>query len=122
MHKTAFRVMSFAMIVLSLLMLGAHFLRDGNTPFVVACLILIGLLPVRHVLVPRLVQAVLVLGALEWLWTLYRLVEMRVALGQPYTRMAIILAVVAIATLCSALLFQTRSLREIYRAGRDRGQ
>ncbi len=112
------KALALTPIVLSLVLLGAHFLRDGNTPLVVACLALIGLLPVRHVLVARIVQAALVLGALEWLWTLYRLLEMRVALGQPYTRMTVILAVVATLTFCSTLLFETRGMREVYRSGR----
>ena len=115
------RVLFFALIVLSLAVLGAHFLRDGNTPLVAACLILIALLPVRHLLVARLVQAALVLGSLEWLWTLYRLVEVRVAFGQPHARMTVIIVVVAAVTFCSALLFQTRTLREIYEAGLDKG-
>ena len=114
--KTAFY---FVLIVLSMLVLGAHFLRDGNTPFVAACLMLIGLLPIRRPLVGRLVQAALVLGTIEWLWTLYRLVEVRVALEQPYTRMVIILVVVAAVTLCAALLFQTPTLRRIYRLDRS---
>ncbi len=113
------KALFFTLIVLSLVMLGAHFLRDGNMPFVVACLILIGLLPVRHVLVARLVQTALVLGTLEWLWTLYRLLEMRIALEQPYMRMTIILVAVAAITLGSALLFQTRILLAVYRAGHD---
>ncbi len=113
------KVFFFVLIVLSLAVLGAHFLRDGNTPFVAACLILIGMLPVRHVVVARLVQVALVLGTLEWLWTLYRLVEMRIALEQPYMRMTVILAVVAAITFSSALLFQTRTLRQTYRAGHD---
>ncbi len=115
------KALYFILIVLSLVVLGAHFLRDGNMPLVAACLILIGLLPVRHVLVARLVQIALVLGTLEWLWTLYRLVEVRVALGQPYLRMTIILAVVAAISLCSALLLQTQTLRKVYRDGRSQG-
>lgn len=113
------KALFFTLIVLSLVMLGAHFLRDGNMPFVVACLILIGLLPVRHVLVVRLVQSALVLGTLEWIWTLYRLLEMRIALEQPHMRMTVILVAVSAITLGSALLFQTRTLREVYRAGHD---
>ena len=113
------KALLFVPIVLSLVVLGAHFLRGGNIPLVAACLILIGLLPVRHVIVARLVQVALVLGTLEWLWTLYRLVEARVALGQTYTRMSVILLAVAAITFCSALLFQTRTLREVYRAGRE---
>ncbi len=115
------KALYFVLIVLSLVVLGAHFLRDGNTPLVAACLVLIGLLPIRHVLVARLVQAALVLGSLEWLWTLYRLLEVRIALGQPYTRMTVILAVVAAITFCSALLFQTRALRQVYQPGHDEG-
>ena len=115
------KALYFVLIVLSLVVLGAHFLRDGNTPLVAACLVLIGLLPIRHVLVARLVQAALVLGSLEWLWTLYRLLEVRIALGQPYTRMTVILAVVAAITFCSALLFRTRALRQVYQPGHDEG-
>ena len=108
------KVAYFTLIVLSLVVLGAHFLRDGNTPFVAACLILIGLLPLRRALIARLVQVALVLGTVEWLWTLYRLVEMRIALDQPYTRMTLILFVVAAITFSAALLFQTPTLRRIY--------
>ena len=108
-------------IVLSLALLGAHFLRDGNMPLVVACLTLIGLLGIRHILVVRLVQISLVLGACEWLWTLYRLREVRIAIEQPYTRMTVILAAVAALTFCSALLFETRTLRDVYRASHDPG-
>ena len=105
----------FALIVLRIVVLGAHFLRDGNMPFVAACLILVGLLPLRRAAVARLIQAALVLGALEWLWTLYGLIDVRIALGQPYARMAVILIVVAAITFGAALLFQTPTLRRIYR-------
>lgn len=108
------RAFLYVPVVLSLVVLGAHFLRDGNTPFVAACLILIALLLARHVIVARVIQAALVLGTLEWLWTLYRLVEIRVAMELPYARMAIILIAVAAVTFCSALLFQTRTLGGIY--------
>ncbi len=109
----------FFVIVLSLIVLGAHFLRDGNMPLVAASLILIGLLFVRQMWSVRIVQTALVLGALEWVWTLYSLAEVRVALGQPFLRMTLILGAVAAITFCSALLFETRTLREIYRAGSD---
>ena len=109
------KILCFIPIVLSLIVLGAHFLRDGNMPFVTATLILIGLLFVRQVWVARLVQAALVVGALEWLWTLYGLLQARAALDQPYTRMAIILGIVAAITFGAALLFQTPTLRRIYR-------
>ena len=101
-------------IVLSLLVLGAHFLRYGNTPGVMISLALIGLLFLRKAWVARIVQAALLLGAIEWALTLYRLVQMRAATGEPATRMAVILGVVIAITAGSALLFQTRTLQQVF--------
>ena len=53
-------------VVLSLVVLGAHFMRYGDTLFVAGALLLIVLLFVRQPWVARLMQVVLVLGALEW--------------------------------------------------------
>ena len=108
------KVMVFIPIVVSLLVLGAHFLRYGNSPGVLASLVLIALLMVRRPWVARMVQIVLVLGALEWVHTLYELVQTRAAHDEPFTRMAVILGVVAAVTFCSALLFQTPVLKRIY--------
>ncbi len=76
---------------------------------------MIALLFVRQPWVARLAQVVLALGALEWLYTLYGLVQVRTALDQPYARMVIILGIVAAVTFCSALLFQSKEMKEIYR-------
>jgi len=102
-------------VVLSLVILGAHFMRYGNSMGVVGALLLIALLVVRRPWVARLMQVVLVLGALEWVRTLYELAQVRVALGQPFTRMIVILGIVAAITFCSALLFQSPALKKIYR-------
>ena len=56
-----------------------------------------------------------VLGAILWLHTLYDLAQLRIGFGQPATRLVIILGTVAAVTLCSALLFQTKDLKKIYR-------
>ncbi len=102
-------------VVLSILVLGAHFLRFGNWIGVFAALLLIVLLFLRRPWVARLMQAVLVLGALEWLRTAYELGHIRALHGQPYGRMLVILGIVAAVTFCSALLFQSKTLRKIYR-------
>ena len=91
-------------IVISLVVLGAHFLRDGNGLGVFAALALLGLLFVRRAWVAKLVQVALILGTMEWIWTLYTLADMRAAQGVPAMRMAVILGVVAVFTLGSALL------------------
>ncbi|MDH3512147.1 MAG: hypothetical protein OER85_14950, partial [Gammaproteobacteria bacterium] len=118
-HHVAMKAALFSVpVILSLVMLGAHFMRYGNSIGVIGSLALIALLVVNRPWVARLIQIVLILGALEWLRTLYELVEVRAAHGQPVTRMIVILGAVAAVTFCSALLFQTTTLKQIY--GLDR--
>jgi len=114
-HAMMSKALHYVPVVLSLVVLGAHFLRDGNWIGVAVPVALIGLLFVRRPWVARLVQLGLILGALEWLRTLNDLVQVRIALGQPFTRMAVILGVVAVVAFCAALLFQTPTLKRVYR-------
>jgi hypothetical protein len=114
-HATMKKVLLFLPVVLSLVILGAHFMRYGNSIGVVSALLLSALLLVRRPWVARLMQVVLILGALEWLRTLYELVQIRAAYGQPFGRMMVILGVIAAATFLSALLFQTPVLKKLYR-------
>lgn len=115
------KVLLYLPVVLSLVILGAHFMRYGNSIGVIGSLLLIALLIVRRPWVARLIQAALILGALEWIHTLYELVQVRAAHGQPFTRMIVILGIVAAVTFCSALLFQSPVLRKIYRLDRRIG-
>lgn len=103
--------------VLSLALLAAHFHRAGQWPLEAACVALAGALALPRAWVARLVQASLVLGALEWSWTLFVLVQQRLALGQPWLRLAIILGTVALLTLAAATVFRSRRLRRRYRLG-----
>lgn len=110
----AVKALFFVPIVLSLVILGAHFLRYDNKVGVIAVLVLIGLLFLRKTWVARVVQVALLLGTLEWAHTLYLLVQVRAAQGLPYTRLVIILGTVMAITAVSALLFQLRSMKRIY--------
>jgi hypothetical protein len=114
-HAGMKRQLLYAPIVLSFLLLGAHFLRYGNMVVLVGLVVLIGLLFVRRWWVARIMQFVLALGALEWLRTLAMLIQERMAYGMPYQRLAIILGVVAAVTVFAAFLFQTKELKAIYR-------
>lgn len=109
------RVIIYIPIVLSLVVLGAHFLRYGNSFGVIGAAVLIGLLFVRKPWAARMLQAALVLGAIEWVYTLYVMANLRIEFGQPYIRLVIILGSVAAVTFISALLFQLPALKRIYR-------
>lgn len=101
-------------ILLSFLLLGAHFYRAGQLVLTGLCLLLPLLLLLRRRWVPPLFQVLLVLGALEWLRTLYAFASMRVAFGEPWGRLALILGAVAAFTGLSALVFLNRQLRTRY--------
>ena len=90
-------------IVLSAVTLGAHLLRGGHLPLALAAAALPLLLVPRPVAALRLLQGLLLLGALEWVRALFQILEMRRAMGQPWQRMAVILGAVALVTALSAL-------------------
>jgi hypothetical protein len=109
------RILLLTPVLISIFVFGAHFMRYGNFIGVFAALVLIALLFVRQPWVARVMQVVLVLGVLEWLRTMYELAHVRALHGQPYGRMLAILGVVAAVTLCSALVFQSKTLKKMYR-------
>jgi len=101
-------------VVLSLLVLGAHFLRSGNILLLLVVVVLLGLLAVRRRWAARTVQVALVLGAAEWVRTMVVLAAFRVQVGQPVRRMVVILGCVALVTALSALVFRAARLRRRY--------
>ena len=100
--------------VLSFLVLGAHFLRSGHFVLVALALVLTALLFVRRSWAPRVVQAALVLGAVEWIRTMVELVKRRTAAGEPFVRLVVILGGVALVAVLAALLLQTARVRRWY--------
>lgn len=102
-------------VILSYIVLGAHFLRGGELVPVAICLLLPFLLLVPRPWAARVLQTGLVLGLLEWARTLIVLVELRQSMGAPWLRLAIIFGAVILFTLWSVTLFQRPALRERYR-------
>jgi len=101
-------------VILSFLLLAAHFYRMGLLPLVVLFVALPLLLFLRQAWVPRLLQALLLLGALEWLRALYGFAAMRIAFGEPWLRLALILGAVTLFTGLSGLVFRNGKLRTFY--------
>jgi hypothetical protein len=96
---------------LSLLALGAHFLRGGHPLLVLATLALLALLFVPRRWAARTVQAGLGIGALEWVRALVVLLGERRSEGLPYARLVVILGVVAAVCAASALAFRAPPVR-----------
>ncbi|MBT8047086.1 MAG: hypothetical protein HKN57_12890 [Xanthomonadales bacterium] len=109
------KILKLLPVIVSFLLLSAHFYRAGQIPLVIICLGLLPLLLLKKRWVPRLFQGLLILGALEWLRALYMFAAIRIAWDQPWTRLAVILGSVALFTALSGLVFRNRRLREFYR-------
>lgn len=102
-------------VVLSFLILGAHFSRDNMTILMVISLAFPFLLFVKKAWVPKLFQITLVLGTLEWLRSLYFYIQAYEETGQSWSKLLMIIGGVSLFTALSALVFNSKKLREKYR-------
>ena len=105
-------------VILSLLVLAAHFYRAGNLILVVLIAASPLLLFIRSAWIVRVIQVELVFGGVEWIRTIFRLVHIRQADNLPWERLAIILGSVAVFTILSALVFNSKALKTRYNGGR----
>ena len=102
-------------VIISYLLIAAHFMRAHNNFLVIVCFALPLVLFVSRPLPVRFVQAGLLLAAVEWLRTTYILAALRVENGQPWMKLAIILGAVACFTLGSAFVFCSKTLKARYK-------
>ncbi|GBE57674.1 hypothetical protein BMS3Abin01_00595 [bacterium BMS3Abin01] len=100
-------------VYLSALLMAAHFLRAGSLPLVILSLTFPLLLLTGRLWAVRLVQAVLVLAALEWLRTLAAIVDERQAVGESWTLAAVIIGSVALFAVAAALILQRRPHKKV---------
>ena len=105
---------SLVPVFLSLLLLGAHFIRAGQWLPALLALIVIGALFIRRPWIVRMVQFALAAGTLEWIRTSAVLVFMRQSLGLPWLRLALIMGAVILLSICSIFVLESESLRNRY--------
>lgn len=107
-------------VILSTLLLSAHFLRAQNFIFALILLLLPFLLLAKKVWAARTIQTILFFGAFEWLRTLITIAIIRNAMNESWGRMAIILGSVALLTAASALIFSyNESIKKRYGLTKD---
>lgn len=108
-------------VALVLGILAAHFYRSATWVAFGVTIALLPILFVRAAWAARLVQATLLAGAVEWIRTAAALIAIRQSLGQPYTRLAVILGAVALATALCALIFQWGPVRRRFGIAQGKG-
>ena len=102
------RILRIVGIVLAFVLLAAHFSRAGSDVLAGLMLLLPLLMAVRRPWAGWTLRVLLVLGALEWLRTLVRLVGERREAGEDWLRLAVILVAVAAVTLLAARAVRIR--------------
>ncbi len=100
--------------ILSLVLLGAHFIRGAHYAFLGVAVFTLLLLAVRAPWARRTIQAVLAVGVVEWLRTLAVLVAGRVSADLPFGRLAGILGGVAVFTALAAAALESERARRFY--------
>jgi NAD-dependent dihydropyrimidine dehydrogenase PreA subunit len=105
----------FFPVGLSSIIMAAHFSRANQTGLALVCLLLPFLLFIKRRWVVKVFQVLLLIGTIEWIATTLRIVHIRQAQGQAWTRLLIILGSVALFTALSALVFETKSLKQRFR-------
>lgn len=101
-------------VIFSFLLIGAHFQRAGYSSLALLCVFTPGLLFFTRPWSVRVVQTLLLLASLEWLRTLFCLVDLRQEAGEPWIRLAFIIGGVALFTGTSACVFYGKKIRERY--------
>ncbi len=102
-------------VLLSFLLLAAHFSRADQTILVIISLIFPFLLLIKRRIILRLIQVVLIISGAEWIRAMLSYIAARKALDEDWTRLAIILSVVALYTAASGLFLQNRNILNIYK-------
>ncbi len=105
-------LLRIVLVILSFILLGAHFSRHNAPALVWICLLLPVLLLFRKKWISNIIQLALLLGTFEWIRSLMQLVQIRQAAGQPWIRLIAILGSVALFTVISLLLFRNQKLQE----------
>lgn len=101
-------------VILSFLILGAHFYRLSLNSLVLLSIVFPFLLLIKKAWIPKLFQATLILAALEWLRSLYVYIQAYEDIGKSWTILLMIIGGVTLFTLFSALVFKNKAIRKRY--------
>lgn len=101
-------------VLLSSLLLAAHFFRSGHLFLALLSLIFPALLWIQKRRAVRAVQGFLIIGSIEWLRTLLFFVNIRITVGEPWIRLVLIIGTVAALTFASIFVFRLPALKKRY--------
>ena len=102
------------LLALAAILMAAHFLRTFSIIPMLICLAVPFLLFIKKRWSLRTIQALTVIAAVIWIFTLDGIVQQRILEGRSWAASAIILGVVAAYTLLTGWLLNSQSVKEKY--------
>lgn len=100
--------------IISALLLGAHLFRIGDYGLTVTVLAAPFLLLYRRLFILRIVQVLLIIGAVAWIEITFDFLNIQKAIGEPYIRLELILGGVTLFTAISSLLLENKKILNRY--------
>ncbi len=105
----------YIIIAIAALVTGAHFMRGGEYGLMAVSLTAPFLLFKKELWAVRIMQILLLLSSLIWLESSIEFISIRKAMMMPYTRLGVIMGSVVLWMGLSALLLESKYIKERYR-------
>jgi len=103
--------LNFILPIFSILLLAAHFSRN-NVPYLPYVFLVLPLLFLwRKEFVRIIIQVILFIGGFVWIYSIYHYVKIRIAAGQGWLRLLIILGIVSLFTFYTGFLMNKENIR-----------
>ena len=101
-------------VLFSTLLISAHFMRAYGNLIGFLFLLLLFTLFIRKSWIIRLWQILLSFAAITWIFTTINLINLRIEIGQPWLRLAIILGAIIVFTVWSAFWMENKKTKNYY--------
>lgn len=101
-------------VILSSLIISAHFYRNAFVIVSIICLLSPLLLLFRKRWIPKLMTFLLILFTLEWVRTMLSYIDEYKLQERSYSKLVVILLLVILFTLLSSIVFKTKSMKKRY--------
>jgi len=107
-------ILRISLLIITYLLLSAHFLRDGDTLLSIACLIIPFLLFIKKKWSLIVVQLFTYLGVIVWIMTLINLINERVQSNDQWIRMILILLLIIALTTYVSIFLNSKIIKDKY--------
>jgi len=102
-------------VFLSIILISAHFYRANEQYLAYILIATPFLLIIKKKFIARGMQVILFLSTIEWWTTVYKIIQIRRQYQMPWMRFGLIMGSVAVFTLLSIIVFETKILKRIYK-------